>query len=70
MILIQVHPQSFSEQELQEEKRQLVQLLQPLHLDSLYFQTSDALFNGFKEDTESDLLFGSEYIHERLLNLE
>lgn len=73
MVLVQVHPGSLTPEKLQEEKialKTLFESLTKVRVDSLLFQVSDAMFNGFKEETESELILGSTHIHETLLGLQ
>ena len=73
MILVQVNPTGMSVVEIEQEKISikaflLEKLNDTISVDSLYFQLSDADFNGIKEDTPSELLFGTENITETILN--
>ncbi len=74
MVVVQCHPMSLTPQEIQTEKESLKACFEAskdtIPVSSLLFQLSDSVFNGFKEETESDILIGDGYVHESLLDLK
>ena len=70
-----MHPQTLSPEELRSEKEKLADFFRAkqgengVSIDGLLFQTSTNLSTGFLP-TACDVLFGSEFVHEKLLGLQ
>ena len=71
-ILLQVNSSGFSDSDIEESKTIFLKTVKemPVNINSCYFQIWDGVFNGFKEDSESELLMGSSVIHENLLDVK
>jgi tRNA (uracil-5-)-methyltransferase len=73
MIMIQIKPKDLTELEISNEKVKIKEFLvkrltdENIKLNSLYFQLSDDLFNGFKEGVPALLLHGTCFITESIL---
>ena len=71
MMMLQVNPDAVTLDVMAKVKSDLIKWFQEsdVHLDSLYFQESKDVFNGFREETPSELLMGSAHVHENLMDL-
>ena len=75
LVVVQMHPQKLSPEELRNEKEKLADFFRArqgengVSIDGLLFQTSTNLSTGFLP-TACDVLFGSEFVHEKLLGLQ
>lgn len=71
-ILLQVNGSGISDADLQENKNLFIRTVKEMSVEihSCSFQTWDGVFNGFKEDSTSELLMGTSAIHENLCNVK
>ncbi|KAJ3302428.1 tRNA methyltransferase 2 [Kappamyces sp. JEL0829] len=73
MVIFQINPTPLSAQQVDDEKSKFTAFFiehakqQSVSINSLYFQLSSDVFNGFKDDTPSELVYGTPHITERLL---
>lgn len=74
MVLVQCHPMTLSPEEIAIEKEALKATFEAneaqVPVSSLLFQLYDGVFNGFKEESESEVLIGNGYVYESLLDLK
>ncbi len=75
MLIFQINPSSLSEAQIEDEKIVLKTFLleQASHVDdltinALYLQLSSDVFNGFKDETPSELIHGVSFVTETLLD--
>jgi tRNA (uracil-5-)-methyltransferase len=77
MIMLQINPTLLSEKQIEEEKIKFKDYIinhsagpdKKLSINSLYIQLSSDSFNGFKDETPSELLHGTKFVTEKILGL-
>src|SRR6266498_2712149 len=74
MIIIQIHPQGLSNEQIIQEKSNLLEYLKTLaneenfNLTSLLIQMYDGLNNGMSYNDPFDCIFGTPFVHEEMMN--
>lgn len=72
MIMLQINPTSLSIEEIEQEKTQFKAFVvsnTTVSINSLFIQLSSETFNGFKDETPSELLHGTPFVTENILGL-
>ncbi|CAJ0836673.1 9774_t:CDS:10 [Entrophospora sp. SA101] len=74
MIIVQLHPQNLTEEQLGQEKIKLTNYFQAFsknenfNLTCLLIQLFDGVSNGMSDKVPYELLYGTSYIHEEMMN--